>query len=287
VNLDSPLQLQRQPTGRDRADAILTADSWLIAPALRPSVHAFWRFVRAAHEIADAPDADPHRKLVRLAAMEAALIGGTSRDDPAVADACRLREVMAARDLSADNPRRIIEACRADAMNRACRSWSDLLAYCRYSAAPIGRFLLELHDEPGPVIVASDALCSALLILRLIQDCQADYRDRHRIYIPSEWLDEAGLTPRALLGPRSSPALRRVFDRLLDGVDRLNRTARPLPRLIMDRGLRMEAAAMTAGSRRLAAKLRRRDPLSDRIGLSQFERMSVMAAGVVRGWRGR
>ena len=62
--------------------------------------------------------------------------------------------------------------------------------------------------------------------------------------MPAAWLDEHGLTARSLLAPRESPALRAIVDRMLDGVDRLNDGAAPLPAHIKRRGLRMEATAI-------------------------------------------
>ena len=86
---------------------------------------------------------------------------------------------------------------------------------------------------------------------------------------------------------RASPALRGVLDRVLDGVDQLNTTAAPLPASIGQRGLRMEAAAIVAISRKLARKLRRRDPLARRVALTRVEKLAAMTSGIVHGWRAR
>jgi phytoene/squalene synthetase len=122
-------------------------------------------------------------------------------------------------------------------------------------------------------------------VLNHIQDCQADFRLLHRVYVPTDWLGERGLTPRALLAERASPELRSVLDRLLDGVDRLNETAAALPGSIAQRGLRMEAAGILEISRRLAAKLRRHDPLAGRVALTRFEKLRAVVAGAARSWR--
>ncbi len=173
----------------------------------------------------------------------------------------------------------------ADAVNRPCRSWSDLLAYCRYSANPVGRFLLELHGESRDTWPASDALCTSLQILNHLQDCKDDYAKLTRLYIPLDWLTQAGLTPRALLAPAATPPLRAVLDRVLDGVDALNQRAAALPRGVANRGLRMESAVIVNVAQRLAAKLRRGDPVAGRVALSKLEKASALIVGVVRGLR--
>ncbi len=255
--------------------------SWLIAPALRPAVLAYYRVARAADDIADDPALAADEKTRLLERIDATLAGASDQDPAALA----LRDIFRARGLALEHARHLLQAFQADAINRPCRSWSDLLAYCRFSAAPVGRFLLELHGEARSTWPAGDALCSALQILNHLQDCQADWRSLQRLYIPGDWLREAALTPDALLAADSSPALRGVLDRALDGVDRLNQVAGTLPRQIANWRLRMEVSAIVFISRRLAARLRRQDPLAGRVALSASEKAGALLVGLARGWR--
>jgi squalene synthase HpnC len=251
----------------------------MIAPALRPAVHAFYRFARAADDIADDPGRDADTKLAELAAFDRAIeLGG---EGPA--EALELREILLARAIPLDHPRHLLQAFLADARGRPCRSWSDLLAYCRYSAAPVGRFLLDLHGEDRALWPASDALCAALQVLNHLQDAAADWLDLRRLYVPKNWLDEAGIGERELLAPAMSPPLRAVYGRVLERVGALNTQAAVLAPSIRDRRLRMEAAAIAAVSRRLAARLARQDALAARVELGRLDK----AACVLRGlWAG-
>lgn len=254
--------------------------SWLIAPALRPVVAAYYRVARTADDIADDSGLSADEKARLLDRIDATLAGTSDQDTAAVA----LRDLFSARGLAIEHARHLLQAFKADAANRPCRSWSDLLTYCRFSAAPVGRFLLDLHGEARSTWPAGDALCSALQILNHLQDCQADWRDLQRLYIPSAWLREAGLGPEALLASAASPALRGVLDRVLEGVDRLNQIAVTLPRQIADRRLRMEVTAIVFISSRLATRLRRNDPLAGRVALTAFEKAGALVAGAIRGW---
>jgi hydroxysqualene synthase len=255
--------------------------SWLIAPERRPVVAAYYKLARAADDIADSSRFDMAEKLRRLDTIDANLTGRIS-DDP---DAVALRDLFLARGLTLEHARHLLQAFKTDAANRQCRNWSDLLAYCRYSAAPVGRFLLELHGEDKAAWPASDALCTALQILNHLQDCQNDWHQLRRLYIPSDWLHEARITEAALLQPKTSPALRHVFNRVLEGVDRLNLTAAALPGQLKDRRLRMEATAIVFISKRLAKRLRKRDPLASRVELSALEKAAALIWGAVRGLR--
>ena len=287
-----PLQASAPPdetpyVGRTIATENFPVASRLISSRYRPTIVAYYRMARLADDLADHPGLAAAEKVRRLDAIDAVLAGRAEAHphDAAEEAAREVRDAFAARGLAIEHARHLLQAFRSDALNRPCRTWSDLLAYCRYSAAPVGRFVLDLHGEPRDAWIAADALCSALQILNHLQDCQADWRTLRRLYIPQDWLGDAGLEPEALLATHATPALRRVLDHVLEGVDRLHQAAAPLPRLIGDRGLRMQAIAVLALSRRLARRLRRRDPLAARVGVSGFEKTMALAYGAATGWR--
>jgi phytoene/squalene synthetase len=77
-----------------------------------------------------------------------------------------------------------------------------------------------------------------------------------------------------------------VFNRVLDGVDRLLAAAAPLPAQIADAGLRREAGAILAIAVALAGKLRRRDPLAARVRLGRGATLLHAGLGALRagGW---
>ena len=140
--------------------------------------------------------------------------------------------------------------------------WDDLVAYCRYSASPVGRQLLDLHGESRETWPASDALCSALQVLNHLQDCADDYRR----------LDRAART--------SCPGLRRVIDGMLDSTDALVEIARGLPAQITSFGLRRESAVIVGLAVRLLRLLRRGDPLAARVKLRTSDCVAAVVSGV-------
>jgi len=276
----------RPPPNRTATTESFPVGSWLIPARLRPTVAVFYRLARAADDIADSPTFDAATTTARLKAIDHALVTGEADGDAAeLAYALDLKQHFAARGFSLEHSRHLLQAFMADAVNRPCRSWSDLLAYCRYSANPVGRFLLEIHGESRDTWPASDALCTSLQILNHLQDCKEDYAKLARLYVPLEWLEEAGIGPPALLELAASPALRGVLDRVLDRVDTLNRLAAALPGKVADRGLRMESAVIVAVAHMLADKLRRNDPVAGRVALSRMQKLSALLQGVVRGFR--
>ena len=71
---------------------------------------------------------------------------------------------------------------------------AELLDYCRRSANPIGRLLLQLYRvDEAHSLRQSDAVCSALQLINFWQDIGADL-PRGRCYLPQQLLQQHGLT---------------------------------------------------------------------------------------------
>src|SRR5512134_110539 len=217
------------PSGKDAAYENFPVGSFLLPAGVRPHVAVFYAYARAIDDIADSPDLAPEDKIARLDGFERALLGREHR--------------------------------YAD--------WADLIDYCNRSAAPVGRFLLDLHGGSRHGYGPSDALCNALQVLNHLQDCQDDYRKIDRVYLPQDWLREAGAADTDLDRPAASPALRRVLDSCLDGVDALLEEGAKLPAGLVSRRLALESGAILDIARSLSRLLRRRDPLARRVRLGK------------------
>ncbi len=263
-------------SGKDRGDENFPVGSALIAARLRPHVHAFYSFARNADDIADSASLSPEDKLARLDVMEAVLLGTR---DAGSASAARLRASLAETGTTDRHARDLLIAFRRDATQRRYADWDSLLDYCRYSAMPVGRHVLDLHGESRDTWPASDALCAALQVENHLQDCGKDFLALDRSYLPADLLAAHGARAEDVRAPAASPGLRAVLLALVDRCDALNRAARDLPRRTRDRRLRLETAVIVGLSHRLAARLRRGDPLATRVRLTKADAVaSVLAA---------
>ncbi|HEX5452218.1 MAG TPA: squalene synthase HpnC [Stellaceae bacterium] len=269
------------PSGKGRGDENFPVGSWLIRRELRVHVHAFYRFARNADDIADSPVLAAAEKVRRLDRMAAVLDGAPEAADSESPAAAAMRASLAMTGVTAQHCHDVLHAFRQDAVKLRYRDWDDLMDYCRYSAAPVGRQLLDLHGEDRRTWAASDALCAALQVLNHLQDCAADYRALDRIYLPLDELDAAGCTVEALTAPALSPGLRRVLDRLLDRTDALIVTARGLAPAVAAPGLRRESAAIVTLAARLARRLRRDDPLAGRVKLAKSDFAAAFLTGLL------
>ncbi len=266
------------PSGKGRGGENFPVGSWLIRRDLRSHVHAFYRFARNADDIADNPALTADDKIRRLDRMAAILDGAPGSDSPA---ASAMRASLAETGVTAQHCHDVLHAFRLDATKLRYRDWDDLMEYCRYSAAPVGRQLLDLHGESHDTWPPSDALCAALQVLNHLQDCVADCRTLDRVYLPLDDLAAAGCTVEALEAPRASPGLRRVIDALLDRTETLIATARGLPPRVNARGLRWESAVIVALAARLARRLRHGDPLATRVKLGKNDFAAAFLTGIL------
>ena len=255
-------------SGKGRGDENFPVGSLLIRPALRPHVHAFYAFARNADDIADSPDLASDDKLARLDVMEAVLLGD---DDAGSPSAAALRASLTETGVTARHARDLLAAFRQDVAKRRYASWAELHEYCRLSAMPVGRHVLDLHGEASATHAPSDPLCASLQVLNHLQDGARDLAALDRCYLPLDRLAAAGAAPEDLAGDAETPGLRRVFRSLLDEVDRLNEQAAELPRRVRDRRLRLECAVILGLARRLARRLRAADPVAGRVKLLRHD----------------
>jgi hydroxysqualene synthase len=260
-------------SGKDRGDENFPVGSLLISARLRPHIHAYYAFARNADDIADSAALSAEEKVARLDAMEDVLLGRRDEGSPS---AVRLRESLAATGVTPQHSCDLLVAFRRDATKLRYESWDELMDYCRYSAMPVGRHVLDLHGESRATWAASDALCAALQIENHLQDCGKDLAALDRSYLPRDMLAVEGARPEDVRAPAASAGLRRVMDAMLDRCDALNRTGEGLPRGVKDRRLRLETAVIVGLSRRLARRLRRGDPLAARVRLTKGD-----AAGAI------
>lgn len=250
-------------SGKTHRDENFPVASALIAPRCRAPIMAFYDFVRAADDISDHPTLAAQEKLDLLDRLEEGL---TSADgvEPVAA---RLRDICAARGLDRQHARDLLTAFRRDVTKLRYDDWNDLIDYCRYSAMPVGRFVLDVHGEdPARTWPANDALCAALQIINHLQDCAKDYRALDRVYLTRDALAVHGATVEMLAAPQAAPPLLATIRDLNEKTAQLLECeAAPFADLIDDWRLAMEVGAIHALAGRLVARLRTADPLCEKV----------------------
>jgi squalene synthase HpnC len=193
----------------------------LLMPArLRPAVRAIYRFARTADDFADEGDLPPAERLARLQELAGELDRLESTTTwPDLARA--VHEHRLDRTLLAD----LLSAFSQDVTTTRYADFASVLDYCRRSANPIGRLLLQLfRRDEAPLTRMADAICSGLQLTNFWQDVAIDW-SKGRVYLPQEDLARFGVTEQEIAsggaGPRWQQLMRFETERtrrmLLDG----------------------------------------------------------------------
>ncbi len=265
-------------SGKGHRDENFPVASRLLSEERRGPILAFYRFVRAADDVADHPSLPPETKLRLLDELDDALTGRGACDP--YAEPLRLQ--LGERGLSPKHALDLLKAFRLDARKDRYADWSELMDYCALSAAPVGRFVLDVHGEDPAIWPASDALCAALQVINHLQDCAQDYRRLNRVYLPLDTLGRHGASVEMLDAPKATPALRGALHELAGRTSGLVARGGALIPQIKDVRLAMEIAAIHALARRLARDLESRDPLSERVHLGKAGFAWVGGLGAAR-----
>jgi squalene synthase HpnC len=263
-------------SGKTHRDENFPVASWIIHPCHRALILAFYNFVRTADDIADHASLGAPDKLAYLDLLEAELLGGGDSQPEAV----NLRQALAHRSMPPRHALDVLTAFRMDVTKLRYENWDEVINYCRYSAMPVGRFMLDVHGESTSTWGASDALCAGLQINNHLQDCGKDYRDLNRVYLPRDALATAGASVEALGAERSSTPLLHCLHSLAVRTADLLDQSKSLSAEVKDFRLGLEISVIASFADKIVGLLKVRDPLSETVHLSPMQLLAYSASGV-------
>jgi squalene synthase HpnC len=263
-------------SGKTHRDENFPVASWIIHPRHRALILAFYNFVRTADDIADHATLAAEEKLRLLDLLEAELLGKGDTQPEAV----QLRQALAGRSMPPRHALEVLTAFRMDVTKLRYENWDDVIHYCRYSAMPVGRFMLDVHGESTSTWAASDALCAGLQINNHLQDCAKDYKNLNRVYLPRDALAASGASVEMLGEAKSQPALLQCLQALAGRTETLLHESKSLAAEVKDFRLALEVSVIQAFADKIVGMLKVRDPLSERVHLGPLELLGQSAAGI-------
>lgn len=263
-------------SGKTHRDENFPVASWIINPRHRALILAFYNFVRTADDIADHATLGESEKLRYLDLLEAELLGQGDSQPEAV----NLRRALRARSMPPRHALDVLIAFRMDVTKLRYENWDAVMHYCRYSAMPVGRFMLDVHGESTSAWAASDALCAGLQINNHLQDCGKDYRNLNRVYLPRDELAAAGASVEALREGRASAPLLQCLHSLAVRTEVLLNESKSLSAEVRDFRLGLEISVIQAFADKIVRLLKVCDPLSERVHLGPIELLAYSFGGV-------
>ena len=257
--------------------------SLLIPRAKRPHISALYAFARMADDFADEPGLAESERLEALRQWRQRLsecFRGQARHPVFVA----LRHTVNQYALPQELLGRLLAAFESDVRVRRFGTRTDVLAYCRNSAEPVGRLILLLFDYRDEELMKySDRICTALQLANFWQDLGIDLQ-KDRVYLPQEDLRRRGVVEGDLFDRRMSDEVRLVLTDVVDWTERLFDEGRPLLRRI-GWDLKLELRLTVNGGRKILERIRAMDydVFHHRPVLSHWDKFQLL----VRSFAGR
>ncbi len=166
--------------------------SLLIKKDLRKYIAVIYRFARTADDMADEGNFTPEKRMDMLNAFEEKLSSAIKGNFTTGFEEA-LFHTINHKNLSPEHFFNLLTAFKQDVCKKCYENFDDLLNYCRYSANPVGRLVLELHGiRNDQAFSLSDKICTALQLTNFYQDTLIDY-EKGRIYYPSDEMEKFGV----------------------------------------------------------------------------------------------
>ncbi|MPY89206.1 MAG: squalene synthase HpnC [Luteitalea sp.] len=262
--------------------------SRLLPRAMRPHVAAIYAFARVADDVADEGLLTPAERLARLAEWRQALHASVART---TIDAGAFSAVFRALGHSIRRCRLdvtllddLLSAFEQDVTVHRYDRWADVLDYCRRSANPVGRLVLQVAGyRDAEVARRSDAVCTGLQLVNFWQDFGRDWL-AGRLYVPREDAERCGAREADLANAHVTDAWRAVLAELIDRTRVLLLDGRRVCDLVHGR-LRLELRLTWLGGWTILDRLARspRQNLRDRPTLSGGDVVPLLWRAIV--WR--
>jgi squalene synthase HpnC len=256
--------------------------SWLLPRRLHQHFYNLYSYCRWADDLGD-EIADSRRALKLLDWWEEELRscydGRTSQSHPVFV---ALAQTVRAYDLPMEPFSDLLKAFRQDQTVKRYATWEDVLAYCSYSANPVGRLVLCLcgyRDRERQRL--SDATCTALQLVNFWQDVSRDL-DKGRIYIPLETLTAQDVTEDDVVARRFDDRYVRVMKALIARTRELFSKGLPLAEMV-DARLRVDIEMFSRGGLAIleAIEAMGYDTLHGRPTISRGRQMRLLGRAVV------
>jgi squalene synthase HpnC len=178
--------------------------TWFLPQRLRQHFFNVYAYCRISDDLGDEVG-DAAASLELLDQWEAELdacYAGTPRHPVFVA----LAETVRSFDIPKHEFSDLVRAFRQDQTVKRFETFNDVLAYCRYSANPVGHLVLYLCGyRDAECQQLSDFTCTALQLANFWQDVSVDYA-KGRIYLPLEDLRRFQVTEDDIAANRNTPA---------------------------------------------------------------------------------
>ena len=257
--------------------------SWFLPERLRPHFHSIYAYCRISDDLGD--EVGNHEQSLALLELWEEELNACYRGETRHPVFVALAETIKACDIPKQPFADLLIAFRQDQTVTRFETMQDVMAYCKYSANPVGRLVLYAsgyRDEE--MFRLSDFTCSALQLANFWQDVRVDFA-KDRIYLPLEDMrrfkvDEPVIESGIASG-RANAEFCQLMKSEVDLTHRMFEQGLPLLQRV-DRELALDLDLFTRGGIEILRAIERQhyDVLASRPSITKGTKMALAARAV-------
>ncbi|HED08275.1 MAG TPA: squalene synthase HpnC [Ignavibacteria bacterium] len=228
--------------------------SFLIPKRQRKHVAIIYWFARTADDIADegeVPGEERIKKLNELQKRVDEIAEGKYQNEIDAA----LGNTLKINNLSPENLKNLLIAFKQDVTKKRYENFDEVLSYCKYSANPVGRLILELNKiRNDEAIKYSDSICTALQLTNFIQDIEIDYT-KGRIYLPQDEMKKFNVDEKMFGLKENNANLKKLLKFNIERIEKMFEEGKLLIPFLKGR-LKYEIAWTILGGEKILEKIK-------------------------------
>ena len=250
--------------------------SFFIPGKLKKHIAIIYWFARTADDIADESLVGEGLKLEKLNELEFNLKKAL-RDKDVNEYFHALSNTIKTKKLTSQYFNDLLYAFKQDIIKSKYKNFNELLDYCKNSANPVGRIILELFEiRNDKANEYSDDICTALQLTNFLQDTAIDYR-KGRIYYPLDEMKKFNVSTKLFEQKENNPNFKQLVKYNVDRIQSLFDNGKNLLPMLEGR-LKTEIGWTVAGGEEILELIRRNnyDVLNNRPELSKLKMISIL-----------
>ena len=185
-----------------------TVVSWFLPRELRQDFYNFYAYCRWSDDLADEVEEDRRLPLLNWWQQQLSLCYSGRPAHPVL---LALQQTIQRHQIPAETLEDLLSAFRQDQSTLRYEDEAELLDYCRRSANPVGRVILQFAKaDDATNIELSDWICSGLQLANFCQDASRDATN-NRIYAPRDLWFKHRVTEAMILDAKCTPQLQAML----------------------------------------------------------------------------
>lgn len=252
----------------------------MVSSKLKPMVELYYHAARFADDIADSNVLTKEQKLTRLDDIAKAFLNPETGNNLTLIRS--FGKMFVKERLDASLYMDLLKAFEKDASGLNIQIWEELIDYCRYSAAPVGRFMLAISNENPSTYLSAEHLCVLLQIVDHLSDIKEDLSKLGRVYIPQEIMQKHNVRTSDLGLSYTKPEVKEMLKEIIKRMEKMQDDTLVLPKLIKSFGLRVEVYIILSLTNSMIKKYKKTDILQKAPKLSMIDWSVAIIKGLFK-----